>query len=43
MTVAFLRAVNDDRAAIEKLLFGILADNGLTPDPDSTNADLPSL
>ena len=37
----FLRpATNDDRAAIERLLFTALAEHGLKPDPSDTDADL---
>lgn len=33
-------ATNDDRTAIESLVFGVLAEYGLAPDPASTDADL---
>ena len=37
----FLRpATNDDRAAVERLVFDILAEHGLQPDPTGTDADL---
>ncbi len=33
-------ATNDDRAAIEQLVFGVLVEFGLKPDPETTDADL---
>lgn len=33
-------ATNEDREAIEHLVFGVLAEYGLAPDPASTDADL---
>jgi GNAT superfamily N-acetyltransferase len=33
-------AANRDRAGIEALVFGVLAEYGLEPDPESTDADL---
>jgi GNAT superfamily N-acetyltransferase len=36
-------ATNGDRAAIEALVFGVLAEYGLKPDPASTDADLRDL
>lgn len=33
-------ATNDDRAAIERLIFAALIEHGLTPDPAGTDADL---
>jgi N-acetylglutamate synthase-like GNAT family acetyltransferase len=40
MTYRLREATNDDRAAIERLVFGVLAEYGLTPDPDGTDSDL---
>ena len=40
----FLRpATNDDRSAIERLVFAALAEHGLQPDPGGTDADLHDL
>ena len=36
-------ATNDDRAAVEQVVFGVLAEYGLAPDPDGTDADLRDL
>jgi putative acetyltransferase len=37
----FLRpAINDDRADIERLVFAVLAEHGLKPDPENTDSDL---
>ena len=37
----FLRpATNDDRAAVERLVFAVLAEHGLKPNPRGTDADL---
>ena len=37
----FLRpATNDDRAAVQRLVFDVLAEHDLLPDPDGTDADL---
>lgn len=33
-------ASNDDRGAVENLVFGVLAEYGLTPDPSGTDSDL---
>jgi putative acetyltransferase len=33
-------ATNDDRTAVEQVVFGVLAEYGLTPDPAGTDADL---
>ncbi len=33
-------ATNEDRAAIERLVFAALAEHGLQPDPNGTDADL---
>ena len=33
-------ATNKDRNAVEKLVFGVLAEYGLTPDPAGTDSDL---
>ena len=43
MTFSFRSATNGDRAAIESLVFGILAEYGLAPDPRSTDADLQNI
>jgi N-acetylglutamate synthase-like GNAT family acetyltransferase len=40
MQLTLRAASNPDRAAIEKLVFGVLAEHGLTPDPTGTDADL---
>lgn len=40
MPFALRHATNHDRAAIEKLVFGVLAEYGLRPDPADTDADL---
>lgn len=40
MTFTLRSATNEDRAAIESLVFGVLAEYGLAPDPQSTDADL---
>jgi putative acetyltransferase len=36
-------ATNDDRAAVERVVFGVLAEYGLTPHPEGTDADLRDL
>ena len=33
-------ATNDDRERVAKLIFGVLAEYGLEPDPETTDADL---
>ena len=33
-------ATNEDRAAVEKLVFGVLAEYGLKSDPAGTDSDL---
>jgi putative acetyltransferase len=38
--VQFRAATNADRAAVEKLVFGVLREYGLKPDPETTDADL---
>ncbi len=43
MTYRFRPATNADRATVESLVFGILAEHGLSPDPDGTDADLRDL
>jgi putative acetyltransferase len=40
MQSSFRPATNDDRAAVESLVFSVLAEHDLTPDPDGTDADL---
>jgi putative acetyltransferase len=40
MNVFFRTASNDDRAAIENLVFRVLAEYGLSPDPNATDSDL---
>jgi len=40
MTFTLRPATNNDRVAIESLVFGVLAEYGLTPDPNGTDADL---
>jgi putative acetyltransferase len=40
MSFILRSATNDDRTAIESLVFGVLAEYGLTPDPDDTDSDL---
>lgn len=40
MTYSFRPAGNSDRAAIENLVFGVLAEYGLAPDPGGTDIDL---
>ena len=40
MNYRFRPATNEDRAAIEGLVFGVLAEYGLRADPDGTDADL---
>jgi putative acetyltransferase len=40
MTFTLRPATNSDRAAIESLVFGVLAEYGLAPDPNGTDADL---
>src|SRR4051794_15984077 len=36
-------ATNEDRQGIENLVFGVLAEYGLSPDPNGTDADLHDL
>jgi putative acetyltransferase len=36
-------ATNEDRAAVEQVVFGVLAEYGLAPDPGGTDADLRDL
>lgn len=43
MSYHFRAATNDDRPAIEALVFGVLAEYGLRPDPGGTDADLQDL
>lgn len=43
MTFTLRSATNKDRAAIESLVFGVLAEYGLAPDPQSTDADLQNI
>src|SRR5215831_13663195 len=38
MRVTLRPATNSDRAAIESLVFGVLAEYGLAPDPNGTDA-----
>jgi hypothetical protein len=33
-------ATNDDRESVAELVFGVLAEYGLEPDPETTDADL---
>ena len=40
MTFNLRSATDEDRAAIENLVFGVLAEYGLAPDPESTDADI---
>src|SRR5215470_193546 len=40
MTFTLRPATNDDRTAIESLVFGVLAEYGLAPDLNGTDADL---
>ena len=40
MALTLRPATNSDRAAIERLVFGVLAEYGLAPDPNGTDADL---
>jgi GNAT superfamily N-acetyltransferase len=40
MSLIFRPATNGDRVAIEALVFGVLAEYGLAPDPSGTDADL---
>ena len=36
----FRSATNDDRERVEELVFGVLAEFDLKPDPEATDADL---
>jgi putative acetyltransferase len=36
-------ATNDDRSAVQQVVFGVLAEYGLSPDPGGTDADLRDL
>ena len=40
LLVVLRPATNDDRAAIERLVFTVLAEHGLKPNPSGTSADL---
>jgi len=40
MNYSFRPATNDDRLTIEGLVFGVLAEYGLSPDPSGTDSDL---
>ena len=40
MQLTLRPATNQDQEAIEALVFGVLAEYGLKPDPDATDADL---
>lgn len=40
MTLTLRPATNDDRPAVERLVFGVLAEYGLAPDPGGTDTDL---
>jgi putative acetyltransferase len=40
MPLVLRSATNKDRAAVERLVFGVLAEYGLKPNPDSTDSDL---
>ena len=40
MKCSLRSATNDDRIALERLVFSVLAEYGLTPDPDGTDSDL---
>jgi putative acetyltransferase len=40
MSYSLRPATNEDRAAVERLVFGVLAEYGLKPDPTGTDSDL---
>ena len=40
MQYHFRAATNDDRVAVESLVFDVLAEYGLVPDPAGTDSDL---
>src|SRR5688572_15570662 len=43
MPWALRSATNEDREAVERLVFAVLAEHGLKPDPAGTDADLQDL